>query len=356
MKFLQDLASIQFKPSTPKAYRPAIGLVGCGGITIEHLTAYRNAGFHVAALCDVRLDQAKLRASQFFPEATVYEDFRELLKNEAIEVVDIATHPRDRVEIVRQALLAHKHVLSQKPFATNLDQGIELVELADKMQVQLAVNQNGRWAPHFRYIHSAIQAGLLGEVFAVHLACHWDHTWVRGTEFEKIRHLVLYDYAIHWFDVVRYFLVGKQPKSVFASTARVPGQDLAPNLLAQVHLAFEDAQASLVFDAGVQFGQMDQTYVAGTLGTATSSGASIQSQQVELLTTGGSWRPNLSGKWFPDGFHGTMGELLCAIEEKRPSTISAADNLKSLEICFAALASADSGQPVVPGTIRQLPE
>lgn len=350
-----DMATLVSGPTLPKAYRPAIGLIGCGGITIEHLTAYRKAGFNVVALCDVRLEQAKLRASQFFPEAQVYSDYRQLLQQPEIEVVDVATHPKERGEIIRTCLMAGKHVLSQKPFVTDLDEGQSLVELAQKMHVQLAVNQNGRWAPHYRFMRSTIEAGLLGQVFAVHLSCHWDHSWVRGTEFEKIRHLVLYDYAIHWFDLVRYFLADQSPLSVFASTARVPGQDLAPNLLAQVLLTFENAQASLIFDAGVRHGQLDQSYIAGVNGTLISTGPSIQDQRVEFVSASGSWRPKLIGNWFPDAFQGTMGELLCSIEQQRDSTISAADNLKSLELCFAALASADSGKPIQPGTIRKLP-
>lgn len=350
-----DLDVISYQPSKPKAYRPAIGLVGCGGITVEHLAAYREAGFHVAALCDIRAEQARLRADQFFPDAAVYQDYRKLLEHPGIEVVDVATHPEQRPSIIRSCLQAGKHVLSQKPFVTDLEEGLELVKLADQHKVQLAVNQNGRWAPHFRYMHAAITAGLIGQVFAVHLGCHWDHTWVRGTEFEKIRHLILYDYAIHWFDIVRYFLGNELPTSVFASTARAPGQDLAPNLLAQVQLIFPNAQATLVFDAAVRQGQLDQTYIAGTSGSLHSFGPNLQSQQIELSLANGIWRPHLSGKWFPDGFRGTMGELLCAIEEDRVCTIAAADNLRSLEVCFAALASADSGEPVKPGSIRRLP-
>jgi len=46
--------------------------------------------------------------------------------------------------------------------------------------------------------------------------------------------------------------------------------------------------------------------------------------------------------------------LLCAIEEKRPPTHHARNNLESLALCFAALASADTGAPVVPGTVRSV--
>ena len=44
----------------------------------------------------------------------------------------------------------------------------------------------------------------------------------------------------------------------------------------------------------------------------------------------------LSGSWFPDSFAGTMGELMCAIEEDRQPSLSAADNLGSLKLVFDA--------------------
>ena len=48
-----------------------------------------------------------------------------------------------------------------------------------------------------------------------------------------------------------------------------------------------------------------------------------------------------------------MGELICAIEENRETLHSAENNLKSLELCYAALASADSGEVVKVGSVRK---
>jgi predicted dehydrogenase len=348
------LAEVLYQPTSPRNYHPRIALIGCGGITHEHLRAYRSANFQVVSLCDVRLDRAQARASEYYPQATVTNNYLDVLADKTIEVVDVATHPSERVEIISAALQAGKHVLSQKPFVLDLDVGQRLVELADNRGLILAVNQNGRWAPHFSYARQLVQSGLLGRVFSAHLGCHWDHTWTAGTEFEKIKHLILYDYAIHWFDIVRCFFPGKSVQRVFASTARVPDQQLRPSLLAQVLIEFEEGQASLAFDAGVPHGQLDQTFLGGTSGSFLSQGPSIQEQTVSVSTAAGSWTPALRGKWFPDGFHGTMGELLCAIEEGRPCTISARDNLDSLALCFAAIASADSGLPMIPGRVRRL--
>ena len=123
-----------------------------------------------------------------------------LLARDDVEVVDITTHPPERPPLVEAALRAGKHVLSQKPFVLDLDVGERLADLADKMGVKLAVNQNARWAPHFSYIREAVRAGLLGTIDAVHCDVHWDHSWVKGGPFEDVDHLILYDFAIHWFD------------------------------------------------------------------------------------------------------------------------------------------------------------
>jgi predicted dehydrogenase len=346
---------LPYAPRDPQSYRPAIGLIACGGITETHLKAYCKAGYHVVALCDLIEERARKRQAQFFPDAFVTTDYREVLSRSDIEVVDIATHPRERAPLIEAALRAGKHVLSQKPFVLDLDVGDRLVALAEQQKVRLAVNQNGRWAPHFSYIRHAVRAGLLGDLIGVHLDVHWDHSWTVGTPFEKIRDLVLYDFAIHWFDIVSHLLGERKVTRVTASRSRAAGQPGAPALLAQAMMEFDGGQASLVFDAYARYGKRDRTYIAGTAGTIVSEGPDLSEQNLTLYTAEGTASPVLTGCWFPDGFHGTMGELLCAIEEGREPINSARENLNSLALCFAAIASAGDGLPRVPGEVRRLP-
>ncbi len=295
---LDALAAIAYRPQTPKSYSPNIGLIGCGGISGYHLQAYKAAGFRVTALADLDKSRAIAKRDDYYPEALATENYQDILRDESIEVVDITTHPAERVELIRAALYANKHVLSQKPFVLDLDVGRELVELAAKRNRHLVVNQNGRWAPHFSYARLVATGGLIGKVFGAHMSCHWDHRWVRGTPFEEVRHLVLYDYAIHWFDMLRCFLPGRQAHRVFASTARAPGQDLKPNLLAQAVIEFDEAQATLAFDACVPAGYHERTYLSGTGGSLISQGSGNQEQKLTVNLSAGSWTPQLVGKWF----------------------------------------------------------
>lgn len=347
---------LDYKPKNPKSYRPGIGLIGCGGITEHHLSVYKKAGYSVVALCDIRPERAEKRRDEFFPDAKVYPDYRDLLAAPGVEVVDIATHPEDRGPIIEVALKEGKHVLSQKPLTKNLDHGLGLVELANSKNVKLAVNQNGRWAPHFSYARKAIQAGLIGDVIGAHLSVHWDHNWIGETEFNKVKHIILYDFAIHWFDIVTCFMGGRAAKRVYASLTRSPGQTAAPALLGQALIEYDHAQATLSFDADTRFGPQDRTYIAGTEGTLFSVGTDLTKQTVTLYTKDGHAVPELEGSWFPDGFHGAMGELLCAVEEGREPENGAAENLNSLALCFAAVASAEESAPKIPGQVRSLPE
>lgn len=351
---LQDLSAarelsapkLPYLPQKPRRYRPQIGLIGCGGITGAHLDAYRTSGWDVVALCDTREEAAKNRQQEFFPKAEVYTDPKQLLQRRDIDVVDVALHPEVRPPIVAAALRAGKHVLSQKPFALDLATGARLVKLADECGRKLAVNQNGRWSPYVSWIHQAIRAGLVGTVQSVSLTLNWDHTWIRGTAFEKVHHIVLYDFAIHWFDMTALFLTGRTPQRVFAANATAPGQQLAPPMLGSALIQCDGALASLQFDAHSKFGPRETVRITGSEGTIHGTGPLCAAHELSLHTKRGVARPVLEGKWFNDGFRGTMGELLCAIEEDREPSNSARDNLRSLALCFAALRSADRGTAV----------
>ncbi len=126
-------------------------------------------------------------------------------------------------------------------------------------------------------------------------------------------------------------------------------------MLAHAVIEYDGAQATLAFDATVAYGQQDRTCLAGTRGSAVSTGPSLSEQSVEIYTAEGYATPVLEGTWFRGGFHGAMAELLCAIEEDREPLHGARGNLRSLELTFAAIASAHDGLPKVPGGVRRLP-
>jgi predicted dehydrogenase len=344
---------LPYQPPRPRSYAPGIALIGAGGISFAHLDAYRTGRFDIRVICNRTLAKAEARRDQYFPQAEATSDFASVLARTDIDIVDITTHPRERYRMIEEALGARKHVLSQKPFVLDLDDGDRLVRLADTQGVKLAVNQNGRWAPHLSYMREAVRAGLIGDLISCHVAIHWNHGWIKGTPFEEIDDLVFYDFAIHWFDFLTS-LIGDRATSVFATRGRAAGQEVKPPLLASALVQFDKGQASLIFDGATPFGPQDRTYIAGTKGSLASVGPNLGEQSVELSNAAGIATPTLTGSWFNDGFRGAMGELICAIEEHREPLNGARGNLASLALAFAAIASAHRGVPVKPGEVRRI--
>ena len=72
---------LPYQPRNPKAYNPAIGVIGCGGIAVQHLNAYRHAGFRVTALCDHTESKARAYQERFYPDATVTPEWRCMLRS-----------------------------------------------------------------------------------------------------------------------------------------------------------------------------------------------------------------------------------------------------------------------------------
>jgi predicted dehydrogenase len=332
-----------------------IALIGCGGIASTHLAAYQSRGWKVVAFCDIDKNRAQSRADQFFPDALVTDNPEDIFALSGLDAIDIATHTRHRPPLLRRAIECGHHVLSQKPFVTDITIGEELVAMAKDKGVMLCVNQNGRFAPHFSYIRELVTSGTLGSITGIHTLLHWNHTWIAGTPFAQMRDIVLYDFAIHWFDFVASLLPTDLDATVTAFRG-APRVDLGlPALEATAVVEWSGGRATLSFDAGCLYGSGDSTTVIGTDGTVTSKGPDGGTQEVTLNLAAGKAKPELIGKWFNDGFEGTMAELLDSVTTGRQARNDAEGNLRSLKLCFAAIESADTGKPVKVGTVLRLP-
>ncbi|HEX4214495.1 MAG TPA: Gfo/Idh/MocA family oxidoreductase [Candidatus Dormibacteraeota bacterium] len=353
------IAEIPYLPRDPVAYSPGIGIIGCGNISGKHLAAYRAAGYRVLMLCDGRIEKARGRRDEFFPEAGVTTDHRELLARTDVEVVDIATHVDVRPGLVRDALRAGKHVLSQKPFVSDLEEGEALAGLADSVGRVLAVNQNGRWAPHFSFLLSAVRSGIVGTLSSADFELYWPHDVdVSGHPvFSQMSDLILYDFGIHWFDVVAQLFAGSEPAtSVYATLGRTQGQAIPVPTSAQVVIQYPAASATILLRGSSHRARSGGYRVDGTGGTLIHAAPDeLGGPSVSLRTDAGEESVALSGHWWENGMHGTMGELLAAIEAGRLPSNEARTALPGLALCFAAMASAKSGVPVDPRTIRRLP-
>lgn len=351
-----DLSVLDFAPKPERGPQLGIAVVGTGGISGMHLTAYRAAGYRVLALCDHAEPKAIARRDEFFPEADVYTDLDDLLARDDIAVIDIATHVDVRPGLVRRALAAGKHVLSQKPFVRDLAEGEELITTAERAGRLLAVNQNGRWAPHFAFLLAAVRAGTIGRVSSADFAVHWPHDQVveHDPVFSTMPDLILYDFGIHWFDIAAQVFAGAEPRSVFAATGSVGGQAIDVPTVASVVIEFDQGQATLLFRGASHFAESGRYRIEGESGVITHQGESLGGPSATVTTADGSTTLDLDGTWWSHGMHGTMAELLAAIHDGRAPANAAGTSLPGLRLCFAAIESSHTGRPVDPRTVGAL--
>lgn len=116
---------------------------------------------HVEAVREVR------------PNVPVYENLDILFANEPdIELIVISTPTPTHYEFAKQAILAGKHVIVEKPFVVSAEEGVELIELAKEYNVVLSVYQNRRWDGDFLTVQDIVQSGKLGRVHTVEM--NWD--------------------------------------------------------------------------------------------------------------------------------------------------------------------------------------
>lgn len=327
-----------------------IGIIGCGWVAGMQLEAYSAAGFNVVALCDHTRERATAYRDRFYPDAAVYLSERELLAHPGLQVVDIATHVAGRPELVQAALRAGKHVLSQKPFVESLATGELLAAAADAAGRALAVNQNGRWAPHFGALLACVASGLIGKITSADFFVAWPHDLVVADKpvFAGMEDLVLFDFGAHWFDILGR-LAPEGQLEVSAMIARRPGQAIAAPTQASAILRGEDFLGSLGFRAAEQFAEVGSYRVSGTRGVITHSGQSLGGDEVLVTTDEGEARISIDADWFSNGMTGTMRELLTAISTQRTPSNAAETSLRGLELCFAAVRSAAVGTPVTSG-------
>jgi predicted dehydrogenase len=334
-------------PSFPSGYRPGIAIVGCGGIVkLAHLPAYTKYGVRVVGVYDPAPEATQGLQERFPVVERIFGSLEELFNHPDVEVVDIATHPAVRLPLMQSAIAAGKHVLAQKPLALRADEAREVLEEAERRGVTVAVNQNARWAPAWRVATLLVQDGAVGDVHAVtHLHDH-DFHWIVGTVFDEIPHFAIYDFSNHWIDITRCWLDGKAVAAVRAVDYRTPNQPEPSKGRwgAWVAIDYDDGSSGLIRCVGSAVTQRpgNPFWIHGSEGTIRGS-LRKGTDYIELERDGVFSRFVLEGEQIPDGFAGTLGELLSAIHEKREPFNSARHNLLTLQMTLAACKSADEG-------------
>src|ERR1700709_1861032 len=96
-----------------------VGIIGPGEIAKKDAQAYKNIGYEITVCTNTTVSSGRKFADAVGAEFV--ETTEELCQSPRVDYVDVCTMPNYRLPVVEQCAMTHKHVLVQKPMATNLE-------------------------------------------------------------------------------------------------------------------------------------------------------------------------------------------------------------------------------------------
>lgn len=238
-------------------------------------------------------------ALEKYPSVKVVNTFEEVISDQHIELVIIASPNTTHFPYAKAAMLAGKHVVVEKPFTNTSAEALELVELSKKTGKICAVYQNRRYVADFLTMKSILDQGLLGQ--PVEFFAHYDRYRPSPRTYGLWREELLpgsgifYDLGPHLIDQA-LMLFGK-PTSITADIRKMKSYSQVDDFF-DVKLEFNNLIVTL--HASMLVREMGPRYmIHGTKGSFKKSGEDPQEELLKagVLPTGNDW-----GKEDPTNF------------------------------------------------------
>ena len=198
-----------------------VGLIGGGFIGKIHAEALRRLGYvDVVALAEANQEIAERLGEELsIPE--VYGDWRKVVEKSDVDSVHVLTPNQFHYAMSKAALVAGKHVITEKPLAMNSRETSELVTLAKKAGVMHCLCHNMRYYPLVKQAREMVKRGEVGDIRLIHgqylqdwLFLETDYNW-RLLAAEGGASRAVADIGTHWLDMVQH-ITGQKVTSVFA--------------------------------------------------------------------------------------------------------------------------------------------
>ena len=177
-KFLQQtamagaavlLSSLESFALTKADKKLRVAVIGCGSVSNRYLPQLQSSKLiEVVSLCDIRYERAVEQNRQYKVNAKTYPHIDAMLKGVPFDMMVTLTDMQVHGELNKKALLAGKHVWSEKPMANTYAEGKSLLDLAKSKKLRLWGAPAVVNSPQFAFMSKAIQEGKLGRVAGAH--------------------------------------------------------------------------------------------------------------------------------------------------------------------------------------------
>jgi predicted dehydrogenase len=331
------------------------GLIGCGFFSINHLHGWRDVeGASIIALCD--RDPARLAlAGDQFGIARRYADAAQMLADERLDFVDVATTVASHRPLVELAARHGVAAICQKPFALSMADARAMVEACEAAGVPLMVHENFRWQSPIQALRARLDAGAIGKPFWGRVSFRSAYDVFSGQPYlAKGERFIIEDLGIHILDIARCLFgdVARLTARIARVNPAIRGEDVATMLLDHESGLSSIVDCSYATRLAVEPFPETLVEIDGALGSIRLG------QGYEMRVTGkqGSQMHDVSPRllsWATRPWHNIQESVQaiqqhwvdCLREGREPAT-SGRDNVKTLALVEAAYRSASSGQTI----------
>ena len=307
-----------------------VAVIGVGFWGRNHARVYSELPkAELVAVCDIDVKKAKEVAKKFGVKA--YKDSRKLLKREDIDAVSICTWTTTHAKETTRAIKYGKHVLVEKPIASNVKEAKRLVKLAEEEKRIMMTGFIERFNPGVERVIRRLRANSIGELVSA--------TSRRVSQWpERIGDVgVVKDYAIHDIDLMRY-IFNEDPKAVFAKAGRLKHTRFED--YAQIMLTFSQGKTAFIETNWLTPYRLRKLILTGNKGIMTLD---YLTQEITIETEKETFIPRF--KWEEPLKRELNHFVECIAKNKKPS-VDGLDGLKALIICEAVLKSAVKGKSI----------
>jgi predicted dehydrogenase len=327
---------------------------GAGFWSHFQLAAWRELpGVQCVAIYNRTRSKAETAAARWDIPA-VYDDAAALLRHERVDFVDIITDVHLHAPLAKLAAEHGIPVICQKPLAPTLEFAERMIAQCRAAGVPLLVHENWRWQAPIRALKRVLDCGAIGRVFRAHVQYINSFPVFDNQPFLKnLDQFILADMGTHILDVAR-FLFG-EPRSLACTTARVHS-DIRGEDVATVMLSTAEATVvcSMSYASQIEHDRFPETYifVEGDRGSAEIA-PDYWLRTTTAAGTSALRRPPRHYPWADPAYdlvHASIvpcqANLLAALRGEAQAETTAEDNLRTLQLVYAAYESASTGRTI----------
>ena len=163
-----------------------IAMIGVGAISGIYLKNITNMfkEIELIGVCDLVRERAE-KAKEEYNVPKIYDTMHDAFKDKDVDIVLNLTRPYEHFEVTKAALLAGKHVYSEKPLGASYEEGAELVKLAESRNLMLGGAPDTFMGAGFQTCRKLIDDGVIGEPIgaACFMICRGHESWHPDPEF-----------------------------------------------------------------------------------------------------------------------------------------------------------------------------